>query len=226
MRRLVAALICALGLFSCSIAASAEENEFMLTPETMSSLGCDSLEYLPEQKIYHFTGRDSVEVRLPVSGGIYAYVAAGGYHSSSNGVTDNGVNCVCTINLSFFDENGERVIEEDLGAAVICIPADGVFHRWSVGTDTMYAGLPENVKRMTLTVSGMNDTAYIKSLYISSSDTKARDMSALKWEVHDVGNIDAHTGTMQRIIMIGFICLVAAVMMIFAKIRGKYKKGK
>ena len=51
-------------------------------------------------------------------------------------------------------------------------------------------------------------------------------MSALKWEVNHLGNIDAQTGTMQRIVMIGFICLVAAVMMIFAKVRGKYKKGK
>ena len=226
MKRLIAVLLCALFLFCFGITASALGSEFTLTPETVTELGCGSLEYLSEQKIYHFTGRDSAQIEIPVSGGIYTYVIAGGYHSESNGVTDNGVNCVCSLNIMLLDENGEQVISPDLGSPVICIPADGAFHRWSIGNDEMYAGLPENVKSVKLTVSGENNTAYIKSLYISSSDTQSRDMSALKWEVNHLGNIDAQTGTMQRIVMIGFICLVAAVMMIFAKVRGKYKKGK
>ena len=225
MKRLVAVILCALFLFSCSIITSAEEREYMLSPETVSELGCEGLEYLTEQKIFHFTKAGSATVDIPVYSGIYAYVAAGGYRSESNGVTDNGVNCVCTIKMTFFDENGDAVLVPNADV-LIMIPADGKFHRWSIGKDTMYAGLPENVKRLSLTVGGMNDTAYIKSIYISTSDMIARDMSALDWEYHDVGNIDAQTGTMQRIVMIGFICLVAAVMMIFAKVRGKYKKGK
>ena len=225
MKRLTAVFLCAFFLFCFGITASAAESAFMLSPENVRETG-GSLEYLPEQKIFRFTRRDSVQTELPVSGGIYAYVIAGGYHSESDGVTDNGVNCVCTVDMKLFDENGEQVISPELGSAVLIIPADGAFHRWSIGSEDMYAGLPENVKRVCLTVSGMNDTAYIRSLYLGSSDTKARDMSALKWEVHDVGNIDANTGTAQRIIMIGFICAVAAVMMIFAKVRGKYRKGK
>ena len=226
MKRLVAVILCALFLFSCSITAFAEEHEFMLSPDTVSELGCEGLEYLTEQKIFHFTRRDSAQIEIPASGGVYVYTAVGGYRSESNGVDDNGINCVCTVKISFYDENGEEIIAPEAGASVVCVPADGTFHRLSIGDDAMYAGLPENAKKVKLTVTGENNTAYIKSLYISSSDTKARNMSSLKWEDNSLGNIDAQTGTMQRIVMIGFICLVAAVMMIFAKVRGKYKKGK
>jgi hypothetical protein len=223
MRRFFAALIYALCLFSCSITAGAYDDAFTLTPGTLPELGCDGLEYMPEQKIYHFTKAGSAVVDMPVSGGIYAYVTAGGYYSASNGVTDNGENCVCTIKMTFFDENGDKVIVPH-GDPIILIPADGAFHRWSIGSDEMYCGLPENVKRVNLDVGAQNDTAYIKSLYISTSDMIARDMSAHKWEVHDVGNINAQTGTVQRIIMIAFICAVAGIMMIFAKVRSKYRK--
>ena len=90
----------------------------------------------------------------------------------------------------------------------------------------MYSGLPDNVKKMCLTVTGVNDTAYIKEIYIASSDMVARDMSALNWETHEVGNINAQTGTVQRIIMVTFVCAVAAVMMLAVKLRDYYKKRK
>ncbi|MBO6230776.1 MAG: hypothetical protein J6O50_09425 [Ruminiclostridium sp.] len=225
MKRVIAAFICAVSLFVLNVTAFADNNSFRLTAENMQELDGDCLEYMSEQKIYHFTKAGSVSAEIPVSGGIYAYVTAGGYRSPANGVTDNGVNRVCTVKMTFFDENGEVVVVLHADP-LIMIPADGVFHRWSIGSDEMYSGLPDNVKKMCLTVTGVNDTAYIKEIYIASSDMVARDMSALNWETHEVGNINAQTGTVQRIIMVAFVCAVAAVMMLAVKLRDYYKKRK
>ena len=228
MKRTAAALL-ALVLAVCSLAvcASAQAASFELTENTMSQLSPELLEYMPEQRFFHFLNSGSVSAEIPVSGGIYLYITAGGYHSPANGVTDNGINRVCVVKLTFFDENDEVVVMPfNNSDAVINIPADGMFHRWSIGNDAMYAGLPDNVKRAVLTVSAENDTAYIKSMYIGSSDTTARDMSALEWTVNDMGSINAQTSRADFLIMLGFVCAVAVIMMIFAKFRKKYRKGK
>ncbi len=223
MKRFFAAVCVVLCAFVLGIVSSAQEASFELTPETAKQF--EALEYMPEQGIYHFTRSDSISADIPVHDGIYVYVTAGGYRSPANGVTDNGINCVCTVKLTFFDENGDVVVVLHADP-LIFIPADGAFHRWSIGTDAMYAGLTDNIKRATLTVSAKNDTAYIKSMYIASSDIVARNMSGNKWEVNDMGNINAQTTMADRLIMIGFVCAVALIMMIVAKVRQKYKRGK
>lgn len=226
MKRLFAVLLTVLCFFSCGIRCSAFESSFELTPETLEQLGSDALEYLPEQKIYHFTRADTVTIDLPVSGGMYIRAVLGGYRSSSNGITDNGINHVCDINVSCRDENGELQFFR-AGSAVVLMPGDGKFYLCSLGSDDMYAGLPEGAANVSVTIHADNDTAYIKSLYISSSDTIARDMTPMKtWDVTAVGNINAQTSLSDYLIMIGFICAVAGIMMIIARVRKKYTKGR
>ena len=222
MKRLAAVFVCALFTVLCSITASAQDYIFELTPDIVSDNS--AVEYMPEQQIYHFTESGDISAKVPVYGGIYLYVTLGGYHSEANGVTDNGINSVCHITLTCLDENGE-VAKVSRNTKVVLVPADGTFRRYSLGSEDMYMGLPEEVKTVSLTVYGENSTAYVRNIYITSSDTAARDMTSQDWEVHSMGNINAQTSRTDYIIMVGFVCAVALIMMIVAKVRQKYKKG-
>lgn len=220
MKRLAAFLVCIAAAVFCGISASASEYTFALTPENVSEY--EAVEYLPEQQIYHFTGAGSISSEIPAYDGLYVRVIAGGYRSESNGVTDNGVNCVCRVDVDCIYEDGQ---EYSLSGTAL-VPADGTFWCNDIGTDTMFAGLPDGVEKIRLTVTGMNETAYIKTLRIVSDNTQARDKSDYIWHQTKVGNINAQTSRADRFILIGFVCAVAVIMMISAKIRDKYRKGR
>lgn len=226
MKRLVSLLIAGLFAIISAVSAGAAESSFILTESTLAELGSDILEYKPEQKIFHFKGYGSVSTEIPVSGGIYLYVTAGGYRSDSNGVTDNGVNHVCDISVECFDNDGNEVMFPGVSHAIAMCPADGVFYRCSVGSQDMYAGLPDNVSKVRLTVTGMNDTAYIKSICIVSDDTKARSMAEAGWQQNTVGNINAQTRPIDYYIMVGIVFLIALMMLGFKKWRDRIRKGK
>jgi|GEM_PF-3280135 len=225
MKRIVSLLLTVLFALLSAVSACAEESSFILAESTLPELGCDKLVYMPEQKIYHFTEKTEASIEIPVAAAIYAQVILGGYKSASNGVTDNGVNCVCSIKTTFFDENGEELLIGS-GAELVIVPADGTFHCCNIGSMDMYAGIPDNVSKVKITVSAENDTAYLKSLVIASSDTKARNMSAWSWEHNPVGNINAQTSRADYFIMIGFVFAAALIMFAVKKARDRIKKGK
>lgn len=226
MKRLVSLLLAGLFAVMTAVSAGALESSFVLSESTMSELGTDVLEYKPEQKIFHFKEYGSVSAEIPVSGGLYVYVIAGGYRSDSNGVTDNGVNHVCDISVDCFDSEGNEVMFPGVSHVIAMCPADGVFYRCAVGSQDMYAGLPENVSKVRLTVTGLNDTAYIKSMCLVSDDTKARDMSDTLWAQASAGNINAQTRPIDYYIMVGIVFLIALIMFGFKKWRDRIRKGK
>lgn len=215
MKKAVSFLLSAAMLFILSISAAAQDYTFELTPDTPETSDA-VVKYMPEQKIYHFVGKGDLVTEIPVYGGVYVYMTLGGYKSTSDGVTDNGINCVCRVNIGFLDENGETVILPGYDDVLI-VPADGKFRRLSFGREDMYAGLPENVKMMHIDIHSENDTAYMRNLYMTSSDTAARDMSLDEWEIHEMDNINAQTSRADHWIMVGFVFAVALIMMIFAK---------
>ena len=223
MKRLTAALLAAALLFMCSITVSADNNSYKLSESTMSIFGGESFEYMPEQQMFHFTAAGEASVELSVKDALYFYIIAGSDNSPSNGVTDNGVNSGCSVRLECLDASGERVMPS---YPVLEIPADHIFHRYSIGKDTMYAGLPDDVSKIRVTFTAYDSRQYIRAMQIMSDDTAARDMSVTEWEIHDLGNINAQTTKADYFIMVGFIAAVSLIMMIFAKVRNKMKKGK
>lgn len=226
MRRLISLLFAALCAAVLTVSAGAAESSFTLTESTMQETGADILEYLPEQKIFHFTRAGNISVSLPVSGGVYIQTTLGGYRSRSNGVTDNGIDCSCYMQISCLDENGEPLFTR-ASYTIVNTPGDGKFYRCSLGTDAMYVGLPEEADRISLAIHAENDTVYIKSLNIFSSDTKARDMSwDISWEVNEVGNINAQTRPIDYIIMVCGVFAAALIMFGIRKWRDRIRKGK
>ena len=226
MKRLTAFVLAVLFAVITAFPAGAVESSFILTESTMQEVGSDILEYLPEQKIFHFTRAGNISVSLPVSGGVYIQTTFGGYRSRSNGVTDNGIDCSCYMQMSCLDENGEPLFTR-ASYTIVNAPGDGKFYRWSLGTEAMYVGLPEDADRINLTIHAENDTVYIKSLNIFSSDMKARDMSwDISWKVNEVGNINAQTRPIDYIIMVCGVFAAALIMFGIRKWRDRIKKGK
>ncbi len=226
MKRLVSLLISVLCAVVLAVSAGAAESSFTLTESTMQEVGSDILEYLPEQKIFHFTRAGDISVKLPASGGVYIQATLGGYRSRSNGVTDNGIDCSCYMQMSCLDENGEPLFTR-ASYTIVNAPGDGKFYRWSLGTDAMYVGLPEEADSISLAIHAENDTVYIKSLDIFSSDTKARDMSwDISWKVNEAGNINAQTRPIDYIIMAGGVFAAALIMFGVKKWRDHIRKGK
>ncbi|MBQ9383544.1 MAG: hypothetical protein IJT87_04855 [Ruminiclostridium sp.] len=222
MKRLAAFATVFLMLLICSVTAFAEKNSYKLLESTMAVFGSD-LVYMPDRQMYHFTGAGEASVELSVKDTLYFYIIVGSDSSASNGVTDNGVNSGCSVRVECLDENGERILPY---FAVLEVPADHVFHRYSIGSDTMYAGLPENARKVRVSFSAQDSRQYIRSMEILSDDTMARDMSLTDWEEHILGNINAETTKADYWIMVGLIAAVALIMMIFAKARNNIKKGK
>ena len=226
MKRLISLIAAVLFAVIAAVPTGAAESSFILTESTMQQAGSDILEYLPEQKIFHFTRAGNISVSLPVSGGVYIQTTFGGYRSRSNGVTDNGIDCSSYMQISCLDENGEPLFFR-ASSAIVNAPGDGKFYRWSLGTDTMYVGLPEEADRINLTIHAENDTVYIKSLNIFSSDTKARDMSwDISWEVNEAGNINAQTRPIDYVIMVCGVFAIALIMFGIKKWKDRIKKGK
>ncbi len=224
MKRIVSLIAALMFAVTAAVSAGAAESSFELTESNMQATGTDALEYLSAQKIFHFKKYGTVTAEIPAAGGVYVCVIAGGYRSDSNGVTDNGVNHVCDISLEYLDSDGNEVSGPMTGAITMS-PADGKFHSWRIGTDSMYAALPENVSTARLTVTGLNDTAYIKSMYIAAGDTHARDTSDALWQHDDIGNINAQTRPIDYIIMVGGVFAAALIMFGFRKWRERIKKG-
>ncbi len=223
MKRIASLLAALVFTVIAAVSAGASESSFTLTESSMAEIGADVLEYLPAQKIFHFRKYGTVTAEIPAAGGVYVCVIAGGYRSDSNGVTDNGIDHVCDISLEYFDSEGNEVSGPMTGAITMS-PADGKFHSWRIGTDEMYSAVPENVSTARLTVTGLNDTAYIKSMYIAAGDTHARDTSDALWQHDYIGNINAQTRPADYLIMVGGVFAVALLMFGFRKWRDRIKK--
>ena len=206
----------------CSVTAFAESSSYKLLESTMAVFGKD-LVYMPDQQLYHFTAAGEASVELSVKDALYFYIIVGSDNSRSNGVTDNGVNSGCSLRIECLDENRECVSPV---YAVLEVPADHVLHRYSIGSDTKYAGLPENVKWVRVSFSAQDSRQYIRAMEIKSSDTAARDMTLTEWEEHTLGNINAETTKADYWIMVGLVAAVAVIMLVFSKARNKIKKDK
>ena len=223
MKRLTAAVLAAAFIFLCSLTACAETNSYKLSETTMNIFGGDGFVYMPDQQMFHFLSGGEASVELSVKDALYFYIIAGSDYSPSSGVTDNGENSGCSVRLECLNDSGENVMP---AFPVLQIPADHLFHRYSIGKDTMFAGLPEDVSKVRVTFAAYDTRQYIRAMQITSDDTAARDMSVSEWEIHDLGNINAQTTKADYFIMVGAVAVVALIMMIFAKVRNNIKKGK
>ena len=205
-----------------AVSASASGSSFVLSEETASQLG-GSITYQSEQRIYRLTQGDSYTAEIPASSAVYMFVVIGGYESGSgSGDGDNGVSCGCEIIPVCVDKNGGIISAYDK----VFTPADGTFGRYSIGADDKYSGLPDGTDRIRLTIKAVGARQYIRALEIHTSDTIAADLTLREWETHTLGNINAQTTRADYWIMVGFVAAVAAVMIVFAKLREKYRKGK
>ena len=219
MKRLVFLLVLLIYAAVLTAPAGALETSYTLTPDTVSAWTVTSgagIAYMPEQNIYSVSG--TLEHEIPVVGAVYIYCDMGGF-----GTYDNGAGSGSNISFTCYDENGEIV---EPYPAVMLVPSDGMFHRAGIGTDAMFAGLPENVRSIKLSISA-HKNHYIKSVYISSSDTAARDMSAFKWsDIGTVGKIEPTVTAASYWIMVGGVFAAALIMFGVRKWIDRIKKGK
>ena len=219
MKRLISIIAAVLSAVFAAVPAMAFEASYTLTPETVSDwtvISGSGITYMSERGIYAVSG--SIEHEIPVSSAVYIYCDMGGFGSYENG-EGSGSN----IKYTCYDENGD--ITAPL-PTVMLVPSDGEFHRVRIGTDSKYAGIPENVRSIKLSISA-DSNHYIKSLHISSSDTMARDMSAFEWtNAGNSGRIEPNATRTTYFIMAGGVFAAALIMFGIKKWKDRIKKGK
>lgn len=219
MKHLISLAAAVMFAVICTVPAEAFETSYTLTPETVSDwtvISGSGISYMPEQGIYAVSG--SVEHEIPVSSAVYICCDMGGF-----GSYDNGEGSGSNIQYTCYDENGDITVPLPI---VVLVPSDGAFHRVQIGTDSKYAGIPENVRSIKLSVSA-DSNHYIKSLHISSSDTMARDMSAFEWtDAGSSGRIEPNATRATYWIMVGGVFAAALIMFGVRKWIDRIKKGK
>ena len=170
-----------------------------------------------DKTLYYRLEKSSAVLEFDVSEGMYVFCDAGNY-------TGHGV---CTLTLDCIGADGASLFSY----GSVTLPSDGYFYRASIGNGAMYAGLAEGTEKVRLTIecaaAGTADSPYFRALSVYTDDTTARDMSVSGWELSErMLHLDLGTSLSDRLILIGFVCAVAGIMMIVAKARNKYRKGK
>ncbi len=222
MKKAVSIVFAVLFFMAAGFTAYAE-NSYRLLDSNKDILG-GNIVYQPEQQIFRLTKGETYSVELSADRGLYFFVTVGGYESANgSGSADNGIRCGCEIRLDCYDSEGEVITPV---YDTIFTEADGVFCRWSIGSDDMYSGLPENTKKVRLTIKADAERQYIKALEMHTSDTVALNKTLREWESHKLGNINAQTTLADYWIMVGFVAAVAAVMIVFRKIRDSIRNKK
>lgn len=131
-----------------------------------------------------------------------------------------------TVTLDCFDGDGNTVAS--FGS--ITITDDGSYHRYEVGVPAAgtYAAVPEGTKVMRVSMTfteGKNSPFF--HIGADFSSVAATDLSITGWEVLEKDRlVDADTAPWAHWVLVGFVFAVAVIMMIFAKVRKKYRKGK
>ena len=219
MKRFLAVIAAAALAVMCPVSAAAAERSYTLTPNTISEWEVHSgtgITYMPEQRIYSVSG--SMELEIEVSGGVYLYCDMGGF-----GNYDNGEGSGSSIGYICYNEKG--AVTEPY-CVVQSVPSDGQFHRAQIGTAEMLAGIPDDVHSIRLSVTA-DQNHYIKALYIYSSDTAARDMSAFVWnDAGSGGNIEPNASRTTYLIMAGGVLAAALIMFGIRKWKERIRKGK
>ena len=132
----------------------------------------------------------------------------------------------CSFRLDCLDETGNTV--STFGSTDI--PDDGSFYRTELGyaPDGIYYVIPEGtaVMRLSVIYEGGKNSPYF-SVSADFSGSAANVHPDTEWTVPlKQSPVDVETTTLGLIISIGFVCAVAGVMMIVAKVRKKYTKGR
>lgn len=146
----------------------------------------------------------------------YLVVRAGNYQGRGG----------CRFRLDCLDGDGNTV--STFGSTEI--PDDGYFYRTELGyaPDWMYYAIPEGTSVMRLSViyeGGKNSPYFEISADLSESSANVRPDT--EWTVPvKQSRVEVETTALGLIISIGFVCAVAGVMMIVAKVRKKYTKGR
>ena len=167
-----------------------------------------------DKTLYYRLEKTPAVLEFDVSDGMYVFCDAGNYNGHG----------VCTLTLECIGADGTELFSY----GSVTLPSDGYFYRAGIGDSTMYAGLAEGTEKVRLTIEcDAGDSPYFRTLSVYTDDTTARDMSVSGWELSErMSHIDLGTSLSDRLILIGFVCAVAGIMMIVAKTRNKYRKGK
>ena len=146
----------------------------------------------------------------------FVYIEAGNYEGRGKSM----------VTLDCLDREGNTV--STFGSAEI--PDDGSYHRIQLGEaeSGMYAAIPEGtaVMRLSMTFEEGKNSPYF-DVGADFSGMKATDLSIKEWTVSEKYKlVDAETTEYAHWVLVGFVFAVAGIMMIFAKVRKKYRKGK
>ena len=220
MKRFVVILTALFMLFTLSTVTSAENSDFVLSENNMSSVS-DRLTYLPDQKLFYLNGGGAFSVEIPADGALYLLFEAGGY-----GKFENGAGSGLNIYIECLDENGES-LGGTFPEGILAISSDGGLYRASIGSPELFAGLHESIKKLRVSVTAHDSRQFIRTLEIHSSSTAARDMSVSEWTWSGrIKNLDADTTSTDHRIMVIFICAVALIMIVIRKYRDVIRNRK
>ena len=146
----------------------------------------------------------------------YLIVRAGNYQGRGK----------CSFTLDCLDEAGNIISSP--GSTEI--PDDGSFYRTELGyiPKGITAKIPEGtvVMRLSIKFEGGKNSPYF-DVTAEFSDDAANVTPEAVWSVPEkMSQVEVETTPMSMILSIGFVCGVALVMMIVARIRKKYKRSK
>lgn len=132
----------------------------------------------------------------------------------------------CSFTLDCLDEDGNTVAA--LGS--VEIPDDGSFYRTEFGyiPNGITAKIPEGtaVMRLSIIFEGGKNSPYF-NVSAEFSDQAANVAPETAWSVPEkMSEVSVETTPLSLILSVGFVCGVALVMMIIARVRKKYKRGK